>query len=413
MENISIKKVETKREMDDFVKFTNWLYADCPYYVPDLEMDIRNTFNPRKNAGLEYSVLQPFIAYNEAGKPVGRIAGIINYRANQKWQTKNVRFGFIDFIDDLEVSAALLKTVEQWGKEHGMDYIQGPMGIFDFDKEGMLIEDFDKLGSMITIYNYPYYPKHMDTLGYEKEVDWVQVCIEVPKEIPSKYARVTQLSKEMFGLRVKKLTNADVVKHGYGRKVFKLLNTAYAPLFGYTELSDKQVDMYVKRYFPLIDKQMLPVIQNENEEVIGVAITMGSLSHALQKAKGKLFPLGWYHLVRALKWKKEEKAELLLIAVRPDYQGLGVNALFFDDLIPVYNERHFKWAETGPQLEDNVKAHLLQPDGSYEQVDKRGKVLVNSQDQFCEEAVRAAAAELKKTEIAGRRTFIPVESHEE
>ena len=354
MENISIKKVETKREMDDFVKFTNWLYADCPYYVPDLEMDIRNTFNPRKNAGLEYSVLQPFIAYNEAGKPVGRIAGIINYRANQKWQTKNVRFGFIDFIDDLEVSAALLKTVEQWGKEHGMDYIQGPMGIFDFDKEGMLIEDFDKLGSMITIYNYPYYPKHMDTLGYEKEVDWVQVCIEVPKEIPSKYARVTQLSKEMFGLRVKKLTNA-VVKHGYGRKVFKLLNTAYAPLFGYTELSDKQVDMYVKRYFPLIDKQMLPVIQNENEEVIGVAITMGSLSHALQKAKGKLFPLGWYHLVRALKWKKEEKAELLLIAVRPDYQGLGVNALFFDDLIPVYNERHFKWAETGPQLEDNVK----------------------------------------------------------
>ena len=355
MENISIKKVETKREMDDFVKFTNWLYADCPYYVPDLEMDIRNTFNPRKNAGLEYSVLQPFIAYNEAGKPVGRIAGIINYRANQKWQTKNVRFGFIDFIDDLEVSTALLKTVEQWGKEHGMDYIQGPMGIFDFDKEGMLIEDFDKLGSMITIYNYLYYPKHMDTLGYEKEVDWVQVCIEVPKEIPSKYARVTQLSKEMFGLRVKKLTNADVVKHGYGRKVFKLLNTAYAPLFGYTELSDKQVDMYVKRYFPLIDKQMLPVIQNENEEVIGVAITMGSLSHALQKAKGKLFPLGWYHLVRALKWKKEEKAELLLIAVRPDYQGLGVNALFFDDLIPVYNERHFKWAETGPQLEDNVK----------------------------------------------------------
>ncbi|WP_262483932.1 hypothetical protein [Bacteroides timonensis] len=264
MENISIKKVETKREMDDFVKFTNWLYADCPYYVPDLEMDIRNTFNPRKNAGLEYSVLQPFIAYNEAGKPVGRIAGIINYRANQKWQTKNVRFGFIDFIDDLEVSAALLKAVEQWGKEHGMDYIQDPMGIFDFDKEGMLIEDFDKLGSMITIYNYPYYPKHMAMLGYEKEVDWGQVCIEVPKEISSKYARVTKLSKEMFRLHVKKLTNADVVKHGYGRKVFKLLNTAYAPLFGYTELSDKQVDMYVKRYFLLIDKQMLPVIPRKN-----------------------------------------------------------------------------------------------------------------------------------------------------
>ena len=311
MENISIKKVETKREMDDFVKFTNWLYADCPYYVPDLEMDIRNTFNPRKNAGLEYSVLQPFIAYNEAGKPVGRIAGIINYRANQKWQTKNVRFGFIDFIDDLEVSAALLKTVEQWGKEHGMDYIQGPMGIFDFDKEGMLIEDFDKLGSMITIYNYPYYPKHMDTLGYEKEVDWVQVCIEVPKEIPSKYARVTQLSKEMFGLRVKKLTNADVVKHGYGRKVFKLLNTAYAPLFGYTELSDKQVDMYVKRYFPLIDKQMLPVIQNENEEVLA--------QRRKNMAKASKYAAEWHGSEEGKKWHSEHAKKQFASAKPKDF----------------------------------------------------------------------------------------------
>lgn len=355
MKAISVKKVGTKREMDDFVKFAGWLYAGCQYYVPDLEMDIRDTFDSRKNAGLEFSDIQPFIAYNEEGKVVGRIAGIINHRANEKWQKKNVRFGFIDFIDDTEVSAALLKAVEQWGKEHGMEYIQGPMGIFDFDKEGMLIEDFDKMGSMITIYNYPYYPEHMAMLGYEKEVDWVQICIEVPEEVPSKYARVAKLSREMFGLHMKKLTNEDVSKHGYGKKVFDLLNTAYAPLFGYTELSDKQVDMYVDRYFPLIDKQMLPIIENEKGEVVGVAITMGSLSRALQKAKGKIFPFGWYHLIRALKWKSEEKAELLLIAVRPDYQGLGVNALFFDDLIPVYNKRHFKWAETGPQLEDNIK----------------------------------------------------------
>lgn len=355
MKAISVKKVGTKREMNDFVKFAGWLYAGCQYYVPDLEMDIRDTFDSRKNAGLEFSDIQPFIAYNEEGKVVGRIAGIINHRANEKWQKKNVRFGFIDFIDDTQVSAALLKAVEQWGKEHGMEYIQGPMGIFDFDKEGMLIEDFDKMGSMITIYNYPYYPEHMAMLGYEKEVDWVQICIEVPEEVPSKYARVAKLSREMFGLHMKKLTNEDVSKHGYGKKVFDLLNTAYAPLFGYTELSDKQVDMYVDRYFPLIDKQMLPIIENEKGEVVGVAITMGSLSRALQKAKGKIFPFGWYHLVRALKWKSEEKAELLLIAVRPDYQGLGVNALFFDDLIPVYNKRHFKWAETGPQLEDNIK----------------------------------------------------------
>lgn len=355
MENIYLKKVETKREMSDFVRFAGQLYAGCQYYVPDLDMDVIDSFNPSKNAGLEYSEIQPFIAYNATGKTVGRIAGIINHRANEKWKTKNVRFGFIEFVDDLEVSAALLKAVEQWGKERGMDCIQGPMGIFDFDKEGMLIEDFDKLGSMITIYNYPYYPKHMEALGYEKEVDWVQVAIEIPKDIPSKYVRVSKQVKEMFGLHVKKLTNTDVSKRGYGKKVFNLLNMAYAPLFGYTELSDKQIDLYIKRYLPLIDKQLLPVIENEDGEVVGAAITMGSLSRALQKTKGKLFPFGWYYMLRALMWKREDTAELLLIDVRPDYQGLGVNALFFEDLIPIYNKCHFKRAETGPQLENNVK----------------------------------------------------------
>lgn len=355
MKKVCIKKVGNKCQMDDFVRFAGKLYAGCKFYIPDLDMDIRDTFDPCKNAGLEFSEIQPFIAYDENGETIGRIAGIINYRANEKWRTKNVRFGFIDFVDDLDVSCALLKAVEQWGKERGMNYIQGPMGIFDFDKEGMLVEDFDKPGSMITIYNYPYYPRHMEALGYEKEVDWVQINIEIPKEVPDKYARVARLSRELFGLRVRKLTNADVSRRGYGEKVFNLLNEAYSPLFGYTELSEKQIEMYVNRYFPLIDKQMLPVVENAEGEVVGVAITMGSLSHALQKTKGRLFPLGWFHLVRSLKWRKEEKAELLLIAVRPDYQGLGVNALFFDDLIPIYNKYNFKWAETGPQLESNIR----------------------------------------------------------
>ena len=354
MDKIQVKKVETKREMNDFVRLAEELYAGCPYYVPDLEMDVRETFDPRKNAGLEFSDIQPFIAYNADGKAVGRIAGIINHRANEKWKTKNVRFGFIEFIDDPDVSAALLNAVETWGKERGMEHIQGPMGIFDFDKEGMLVEDFDQLGSMITIYNPPYYPKHLEALGYEKEVDWVQIRIDVPKEVPAKYARVAKLSKEMFGLHVRKLTKADIAQ-GYGRKVFELLNQAYAPLFGYTELSDRQIDDYVKRYIPLMDLELVPVIENEAGELVGVAITMTSLSHALRKSKGRLFPFGWFHLVRALKWKRDEKAELFLIAVRPDYQGLGVNALVFDDLIPIYNAHHIRWAETGPQLESNVK----------------------------------------------------------
>ena len=320
-----------------------------------MDSDIQDTFDKKKNAGLDFSDIQPFIAYDAEGRVVGRIAGIINHRANEKWHTRNVRFSFIEFIDDREVSAALLRAVEQWGKERGMDTIQGPMGIFDFDKEGMLVEDFDQTSSMITIYNYPYYPQHLEALGYEKAVDWVQIRIDVPAEVPAKYARVAKLSKEMFGLRVRKLTDEDISKRGYGRKVFQLLNTAYSPLFGYTELSDRQIDDYLKRYLPLIDKNLLPIIENEQGELIGVAITMPSLSEALCQTHGKLFPLGWLRLLRALKWKHEEKVELFLIAVRPDYQGLGVNALFFDDLIPIYNQYHFTWAETGPQLETNVR----------------------------------------------------------
>lgn len=355
MKDLTIKKVTTKREMNDFVEFPETIYKDCPYYVPDLEMDVRNMFNPKKNAGLECSEIQAFVAYDSNVHPVGRIAGIINHRANEKWKTQNVRFGFFDFVDDLEVSSALLEAVIQWGKERNTTSIQGPMGITDFDKEGMLIEDFDRLGSMNTYYNYAYYPQHMEALGYEKEVDWVQVRIQIPSEIPTKYARVARLSKEMFDLKVKKITDKDITRRGYGHKIFQLLNTAYSPIFGFAEFTDRQIDDFIKMYLGLVDKRLVTVVENEKDEVVGVAVSMCSLSHALRKSGGKLFPFGWYYLLKALKWKPEPMADLLLIAVRPDYQMLGVNALFFDDLIPIYNQYGIEWAETGPQLEDNVR----------------------------------------------------------
>ena len=355
MKDLTIKKVTTKREMNDFVEFPETIYKDCPYYVPDLEMDVRNMFNPKKNAGLECSEIQAFVAYDSNVHPVGRIAGIINHRANEKWKTQNVRFGFFDFVDDLEVSSALLEAVIQWGKERNTTSIQGPMGITDFDKEGMLVEDFDRLGSMNTYYNYAYYPQHMEALGYEKEVDWVQVRIQIPSEIPTKYARIARLSKEMFDLKVKKITDKDITRRGYGHKIFQLLNTAYSPIFGFTEFTDRQIDDFIKMYLGLVDKRLVTVVENEKDEVIGVAVSMCSLSHALRKSGGKLFPFGWYYLLKALKWKPEPMADLLLIAVRPDYQMLGVNALFFDDLIPIYNQYGIEWAETGPQLEDNVR----------------------------------------------------------
>ena len=355
MKDLTIKKVETKHEMDDFVKLTDKIYANCPYYVPDLRMDIRNTFNPQKNAGLEFSDIQAFIAYDNKGNAIGRIAGIINHRANEKWGTKQVRFSYFDFIDDQDVSGALLSAVTQWGKERGMLSIQGPMGITDFDKEGMLLENFELMGSMNTLYNHPYYPRHMEALGYEKEVDWVQVRINIPDKTPAKYSRVAKLAKEMFHLKVKKLTSRDITKNNYGQKVFHLLNEAYRPIFGFSELTEKQINSFIKQYLKLIDKDLITLVENEKGELVGVAITMCSLSQAMRKTHGKLFPFGWLHLLKALKWKPEDNAELLLIAVRPDYQMLGVNALFFDDLLPIYNKHGIRWAETGPQLEDNVR----------------------------------------------------------
>ncbi len=354
MEKVDVVKVSTKRMLDDFVRLPYAIYRDCPQYVPDLESDIRSLFDARKNPAHAFSSLQPFVAYQQ-GKPVGRIVGIINRKANERWHTRHVRFSLIEFVDRQEVSAALIDAVAQWGKTFGMDSIEGPMGITDFDKEGMLVEDFHLTGTMNTIYNPEYYHRHMETLGFQKEVDWVQVRIRIPHDVPPRYARTAQYAREQIGLRVVKLKNTDLTRRGYGKKIFDLLNTAYRPLFGFSELSQQQVDDFVKKYLWIIDKQLIPVVLNQQDELVGVAITMGCLSGAMQKARGRLWPMGWWHLLKAMKWHHEESAEMLLVAVRPDYQGMGVNALFFDDLIPVYNRYGFSWAETGPQLEDNTR----------------------------------------------------------
>lgn len=354
MSEVVVRKVSNHSIMDDFVHVVNGIYRVSPYYVPDLESDVRKLFDSKKNPGLAFSDIQAFVAYRN-DQPVGRIVGIVNDKANMKWNTKNVRFSMIEFVDDLTVSKALLDAVEEWGKAKGMDVLQGPLGITDFDKEGMLVEDYDMQGSMNTIYNPDYYPRHMEAYGLSKEVDWLQVRIDIPSDVPARYARVAQYAREQIGLRVVKLTVREVLCSGYGKKVFDLLNEAYQPIFGFSTLSEKQTNTFIRKYVPLIDLNLIPVILNDRQEVVGVAITMGSLSSAMQKADGRLLPMGWYHLLKALKWKREDHAEMLLIAVRPDYQGLGVNAMFFDDLIPIYNKYGFKWAETGPQLEDNVR----------------------------------------------------------
>lgn len=353
MKNVTVKTVSTKSELRDFVRLPRRIYAHYPCYVPDMESDVRDTFSPQKNAELESSDIQPFIAYAD-GEPAGRIVGIVNHRANEQWHTRNVRFGFLEFTDDHEVSRALLEAVEEWGRRQGMTRIQGPMGFSDLDKEGMLVEDFDLNGSMTALYNPPYYPVHLERLGYEKEVDWLQARINIPREVPEKYARVARLAREMFGLHTRELTKKEIYS-GYGQKIFQLINLAYAPIFGYAELSERQINFYLNRYVPLLDTRMLSVVEDEKGGLVAAAITMRSLALALQKSQGRLFPFGWFHLLRALTCQREDKAEMLLVAVHPDYQGLGVNALFFENLIPVYNRLGIRWAETGPQLESNVR----------------------------------------------------------
>lgn len=351
----TVEAVRTKSQMNDFLAIPRKIYRGNVFYVPDMEADVRGWFDPKHNPGLQHCDVAPFVAYSQSGEPVGRIVGIINHRANQIWKGSCVRFGWIEFVDDLDVSAALLKAVEDWGRSKGMDSIQGPLGISDFDKEGMLVEDFDKMGSPITIYNPPYYPEHMDKHGYGKEVDWVQVKVEVPAEVPERFARVKQLVGDMYGLKVKKLTLKEVFEGGYGRKIFHLLNEAYSQLFGYTPHSDKESDAFVSQYIRMLDLSMLPMVEDSEGNLIACSITMPNLARALQKSGGRLFPFGWYHLLRALKFKHEDEVELLLIAVHPEWQALGINALLFADLIPIFNVKGFHWAETGPMLENNQK----------------------------------------------------------
>lgn len=353
--SVEIKKVTTKSELKRFIRFNYEFYKDNPYSVPDLYDDMLNTFSPKKNAAFEFCEADYFLALRD-GKIVGRVAAIINRRANETWNRKTVRFGWIDFIDDMEVSTALIDTVKQWGKERGMTEIEGPLGFTDMDAEGMLVEGFDQLSTMATIYNYPYYPQHMERLALSKSADWVEMKIYVPDAIPEKHRRISDIIAKRYNLHIRKLkSKKEVRQSGVAHDIFRLINDAYTPLFGYSRMTERQIDQYVKMYVPVLDLRMVSIVENEQNEIVAVGISMASLSRALQKAKGRLLPFGWYHLLKALMWKRPKVLDLLLVAVRPDYQGKGVNALLFTDLIPVYKELGFEYAESNPELEMNEK----------------------------------------------------------
>ena len=353
MSKIEIRPVTTHRELQQFVQFYYDLYRGNNCAVPFLYSEEMGTLRSDRNPSFECCEAQYFMAFRD-GKAVGRVAAIINHRANERWQRRQVRFSWFDFIDDREVSEALLKTVEDWGRSKGMTEITGPIGFIDTDREGMLVDGFDRLSTMYINYNYPYYPQHMEQLeGYQKANDWVEMLVKVPDVVPDKFSKITRMVSQRYGLRVHKFTRSELIAGGWGKRIFDLLNETYKDLYGFSQLSERQIDQLVNDYIKIADLNLVTGVM-DGDRLVGFGITFPSFSRALQKTRdGRFLPFGWWHLLKILKWHKTDTVDLLLIGVLPEYRAKGANALIFDDLIRQFQRYGFRWAETGPQMETN------------------------------------------------------------
>ena len=352
--SVKIVKVEGKRLLRRFVEFPNELYKDSPYYVPELFGDAVNTLRKDRNAAFEFCEADYFLAYRD-GKVVGRIAVILNNAANEKWGQKAARFGWVDFVDDAEVVDALFAAAEGWARERGLKEIQGPLGFTDFDREGMLVEGFDRMATMSTNYNYPYYPKHMERMGYEKDVDWIEYLLHAPEKKVEKAERVAAIIERKFGLRVARCKSRSEVAKRYGHQLFALVNECYAPLYGFTPLTEKQIEQLIKSYLPFVDLRLVSLVVDKDDNLVAIGVSIYSLAEALRKSGGKMFPFGWWHMAKALFIKPPKRLDFLLVAVKPEYQSKGVNALIINDLLPRYIEMGVVDIESNPELETNHK----------------------------------------------------------
>lgn len=349
---VEIRKIAAeKKQLRHYTKFGISLYKDNDCYVPPLIMDDVATLDPKKNPAFENCEAQSWMAYRD-GKPVGRITGIINRLVNSRTGLKDVRFGFVDFIDDDEVAEALFDTVAQWGREHGMDSIVGPLGFTDLDHEGMLTFGFDEPGTMATIYNYPYYPEHMKRMGFEPDAEWVEFRISIPDSVPDRLKRVSDIVTAKLDLHTKKYKSSKKLKADYGVALFDLFNRTYDKLYGYSPLTPRQIQYYIDQYLPMLRLKNLSIIVDADDKLVGVGITMPSMSRALQKSGGHLFPTGWWHLLKGL-YGKNDMVDLLMVAVAPEYQNKGVNSMLFTDLVPIFVDSGYKWAESNLELADN------------------------------------------------------------
>jgi len=350
--SVIIREVTSKKELKKFVWFGINLYKNCEFAAPPLLMDDLLNLSKGKNPALDFCDVAYFLAYKD-NKIVGRIAAIINPVSNETWDQKHARFGWIDFIDDSEVSKALFDAAIAWARERGMTSIHGPLGFTDFDHEGTLIKGFDQLGTLAAIYNYPYYARHIEQNGFEKDNDWVEYLITIPEEFPEKYFRIAEIVKQKYKLRPLQFKSRKEVVENYAQKIFDLLNLSYSHLYGFTKLNEKQKNFYIKLYFSIFRIDTISIIANENDDVIALGIAMPSFTKALQKAKGHIFPFGWYYMLRAL--SKNDLVDLYLMAVHPDYQNKGVNSIMFAELMPRFAKNGYKFAETNPELESNTR----------------------------------------------------------
>ena len=369
---VIIREVSSKKELKEFIWFGINMYKDCEFAAPPLMMDDLLNLTKGKNPALDFCDLALFVAYKE-NKMVGRIAAIINPVANDTWKEKNARFGWVDFIDDLEVSKALFDKAIVWAKSKGMTSIHGPLGFTDFDHEGLLIEGYDKLGTLATIYNYPYYPKHIEKYGFVKDIDWKEYLITVPDVFPEKYFRISEIIKEKYKLKSLYFKTRKQIVDNYALKIFDLLNICYSHLYGFTKLNEKQIAFYIKLYFSFFRLDTVSIVADEKDNVVAFGIGMPSFTKALQKAKGHIFPFGWYYMLRAL--NKNDILDFYLMAVHPEYQNKGVNSIVFADIMNKGGKNGYKFAESNPELETNTKMSAQW--GSFDHVNhKRRRVYI-------------------------------------
>ena len=352
--SVEIRPVKTRRELRRFVNFPEKLYRDNPYYIPPLVFDQMDTLDQKKGAAQEFCDSELYMAFKD-GEMVGRVAAIVNNKANEQWNHKEVRFGWYDFIEDPEVAKALMDKVYEFGRAHQMESVVGPLGFTDFDPEGMLVEGFDVMSTMPLIYNYPYYNDYLSEMGFEKEVDWIEYKVYIPKVMPERWPRLEKIIQERANVHLKPLTRKIIKKQNYGEKIFRCINDCYKDLYNFTVLPDHMAKKYLDFYLSVLDLKFVSMVENEKNELVAFGITMPSLNEALQKSRGRLFPFGWWYLLKSLYLKREPGVELLLVGVHPDYQNSGVNSLVFMDMFRKYNEAGVQWAETNAILESNLK----------------------------------------------------------